>query len=163
MEQHAAGSFKRTTTGGTAKALPLLLFHDNRSFPIGQSEQWTHDGGLNGVWRLNDSPEAVRAAEAADAGDLVGLSIGFMPVRSDWEYVDDWEPSKGPEYKDKVDVDRIALLEVSLTPTPAFENAEVTCVRSAFDMETRSQMAHARRVRAVDARRADVDRLRSAA
>ena len=163
MEQHAAGSFKRSTTGGTGKRLPLLLFHDNRSFPIGHAEQWTHDAdGMRGVWKLSATPEARQAAEAADAGDLVGMSVGFAPVRSDWTYVDEWNPDLGPEHKDRVTRLESRLLEVSLTPTPVFGDAAVTCVRSSFDMEARSAQARAARTRAVDAWRADVDRLRSA-
>jgi HK97 family phage prohead protease len=162
VEQHAADSFKKSTTGGTGKNLPLLLFHNNRSFPIGHAESWTHEGGLNGVWKLNGSPESDRAADAAAAGDLVGLSVGFMPVRSDWVYVEDWNPDLGPEYKDKVTRQESRLLEVSLTPTPVFVDAEVSVVRSAFDLETRAQQAHARAVSAVDAWRELVDALRSA-
>ena len=164
IEKHAAGSFKRSTKGGIGKRLPLLLFHDSRSFPIGHSEQWTHDAdGMRGVWKLADSAEARQAAEAAKAGDLVGMSVGFLPVRTaPVEMVDEWNPDLGPEHKDRITRLESRLLEVSLTPTPVFGEASVSCVRTAFDLEARSQMARARRTRQVDAWRADLEALRSA-
>jgi HK97 family phage prohead protease len=164
MEQHAQDSFKRSTNGGSGKRAPLLLFHDNKSFPIGHADSWTQDGGLNGVWKLNDSSEAKRAAEAADAGDLVGLSVGFMDAAPPtWEYLDwdDWNPDLGADHKDKVTRVESRLLEVSITPTPVFPDAEVTGVRSAYSIETRERNV-ASRVRHVDAWRAEVDRLKSA-
>jgi hypothetical protein len=163
LEQHAADSFKKSTAGGTGKKLPLLLFHDNRSFPIGHAEQWSHDGGLVGVWRLNESAEAQQAASASERGDLLGMSVGFMPIRSEWDYLEweDWNPDLGPEHKDKVTRRESRLLEVSLTPTPVFSDAEVSSVRTAYSMETRAQALGAR-VRAADAWRATVEELRSA-
>ena len=141
LELHAPDSFKRSTKSNAGQGLPLLLFHDHRSFPIGHAESWTHDDALRGVWRLNDSPEAQRAAEAADAGDLRGMSIGFQPKDSQWEYVEDWNPDLGADHKDRVTRKESRLLEVSLTPTPAFEDAAVSCVRTSFDLATRSAMA----------------------
>ena len=161
LEQHASGSFKQSTKAGTGRGLPLLLFHENRSFPIGHAEEWRHDDGLSGVWRLNDSPEAQRAAGAVDDGDLNGLSIGFLPIKSEWAYVDEWAPDLGPEHKDRVTRFESRLLEVSLTPTPAFEDAEVACVRTGFNLATRAAMTSARPL-AVDAWRDVLDELRSA-
>ena len=163
MEQFAADSFKKSTTGGTGKNLPLLLFHDNRSFPIGHAEKWTHTDGLTGVWKLNGSAEANRAADAAADGDLLGLSVGFMPVDSQWTYTDDWNPELGPDHKDRVTRVESRLLEVSMTPTPVFADAEVTSVRSAFDVEVRAAKAKEEKTRAADAWRDVVDGLRSAA
>jgi HK97 family phage prohead protease len=161
MERHAAGSFERSTKAGSGRQLPLLLFHDNTAFPVGHAEQWSHDGGgLDGVWRLNDSPEAQRAAALADAGDLTGLSIGFQPIRTDRAYVDEWDPELGPDHKDRYTRLESRLLEVSLTPTPAFADAEVTLVRSAFDAQQRAAM-RPERVAEVDRWRATVDTLRS--
>lgn len=160
VEQHAAGSFGQTTKAGTGKGLPLLLFHDNRSFPIGTAESWTHDGGLHGVWRLNDTVEAQRAARAADDGELVGLSVGFQPIRSDWEYVEDWNPDLGPDHKDRVTRLESRLVEVSMTPTPAYVDAGVTMVRSGFNLQTRAALVRPRPLE-VDAWRAWRDALPS--
>ena len=81
LESHDGSSLKKTTAGA-AKQAPLLLFHNNQAMPIGHAEQWTHTGdGLDGLWRLNSSSAAQDAASMADAGDLKGLSIGFVPIR----------------------------------------------------------------------------------
>lgn len=131
MEQHDKGSLDRTTKESASK-LPLLLFHNNRSWPIGVSDSWTHeDDGLMGVWRLNQTNDAQQAAQLAESGDLGYLSIGFSPIRSAWEYVDDFNPDLGPDHMDRVTRLESRLLEVSLTPTPAFSSAEITMVRTA--------------------------------
>jgi uncharacterized protein len=123
-EKHVAGSFKRSTDN-KAKGLPLLLFHNRESFPIGNSTDWDHRAdGLYGTWHINESSEAQRAASAAYDGELTGLSVGFVPERP--HYDPDAEPL--PElthYESR-------LVEVSLTPTPAYEGAEVALVRTAF-------------------------------
>lgn len=143
LEQHAQGSFDRTIQLG-AKKLPLLLFHNNRSWPIGHIEEWRadNDDGLDGVWRLNDTQDAQQAATLVNAGDLPGLSIGFYPYRSEWEYVDDWNPDLGPDHMDRVTRTESRLFEVSLTPTPAFEGAEVGLVRSSERPRPRATSRH---------------------
>lgn len=131
MEQHAIGSLKQSTSVGKGRSLPLLMFHDSRSFPIGVSDGWTHtDEGLLGRWKLNDSADAQRAAAAAEAGELTGLSIGFQPIRSRWQYVawEEWDPDLGPDHMDRVTRDESRLVEVSITPTPAFADAQVSAV-----------------------------------
>jgi hypothetical protein len=131
LEAHAVDSFKRSTNG-PAKNAPLLLFHDSSSFPIGHAESWNHIGdGLHGVWKLNDSAEAQRAGQAAEAGDMIGLSVGFQPVNSQWELVDNFAPELGAAHKDRVTRTQSRLVEVSMTPTPAFVDAMVTEVREA--------------------------------
>lgn len=132
LEQHQAGSFARSIKEAASK-LPLLLWHDNRTFPVGVSEEWKdNDAGLDVVWRMDSSEEAGRAHDLAAKDMLTGLSIGFAPIRSEWEYVDmdDWDPEGGPEHMDKVTRVESRLLEVSLTPTPAFAGAQVSLVRS---------------------------------
>lgn len=158
-EQHATGSFERSTKGGSGKSLPLLLFHNNATFPIGHAEAWQHlDDALVGVWRLNDRAEAQTAASMAEAGDLLGLSVGFQPIRSDWELVDDWQPELGK--KDRVTRLESRLLEVSMTPTPAFADARVSEVREATTY-TRAARSALLPVLAADTWRAQVEALRS--
>ena len=142
VEQHAGGSFARSTRGA-GKNLPLLLFHDNRKWPVGHAEAGSHDGGLRGVWRLNDTDDAQTAAKLAEAGDLRGMSIGFQPNQSKWEpkSADDWNPDLGPDHKDRVTRLESRLLEVSLTPTPAFADAQVALVRTAFSRDGRAEVA----------------------
>lgn len=165
LEAHQLDSFKRSTKGGSGKALPLLLFHNNQSWPIGHAETWDHrSDGMHGVWRLNDRPEAQQAAQMAESGDLVGLSVGFQPKRSKWTFVDDYAPDLGPDHMDSVLRLESRLLEVSMTPTPAFAEAGVTAVRTAEIRTThllqRSRVLGDRKSEA-DAWRTIVDGLRS--
>lgn len=133
LESHDPASLKKTTAGA-AKQAPLLLFHNNQQMPIGHAESWKHaDDGLDGLWRLNSSAAAQEAAQMADAGDLKGMSIGFMPIRSRWEFVDDWDPDEGPDHMDRVTRLESRLIEVSVTPTPAFSGAQVASVRQSPD------------------------------
>ncbi len=132
LEQHDSASMKKTTAG-SAKNAPLLLWHDNQAMPIGHAEQWSHDGGLDGLWRLNATSQAQEAATMADSGDLTGLSIGFVPIRSKWEFVDEWDPDQGPDHMDRVTRLENRLVEVSITPTPAYAGAQVTHIRQSPD------------------------------
>jgi HK97 family phage prohead protease len=132
VEAHRFGSFERSTKGNAGRELPLLLFHDNRNWPAGRAESWTHEAdGMHGVWRLNDTTDAQTAATLAASGDLIGLSIGFQPIRSEWELLDEneWNPDLGLDHKDRVTRLESRLLEVSMTPTPAFKEAKVTAIR----------------------------------
>jgi hypothetical protein len=160
MERHAPRSFAQSTKAGSGKNLPLLVFHDRTSYPVGRADSWTHDdGGLSGVWRLSDSDDAQRAArEAADGG--LGLSIGFQPIRSDvTKQAATWAPDLGPEHKDWITRSESRLLEVSLTPVPAYTDSVVTMVRSAFDPDRRPTVDVAHPL--LDSWRATVDGLRS--
>jgi hypothetical protein len=156
LEQHRHGSFKRSTSPArpAGQKLPLLLFHNNQSFPIGHAESWSHPAdGLRGVWKLNGSPEAQRAAQAAEAGDLVGLSIGFIDAAAPaWTDGDPY--SDDPDELPRVTRLESRLVEVSMTPTPAFASAGVTMVRSAWRPPTPPE-------RDVDRWRRIADQLRS--
>jgi HK97 family phage prohead protease len=131
FEQFARGALGESIDA--AGPLPLLLWHDNRTWPIGVADEWVDAAdGLHGVWRLDDSTEAQRAARQARDGFLTGMSISFAPVedrreaRADWE---DWDPSD-PDTWDVVTRVQARLLETSLTPTPAYADAQVALVRS---------------------------------
>jgi len=108
------------------------LFHDQQSMPIGHAERWTHDqDGMHGVWQLNDSAPAQEAARMAESGDLLGLSVGFQDIRDPtWELPDDFMPDLGPAHKARVTRLESRLVEVSMTPTPAYADAGVTMVRT---------------------------------
>jgi HK97 family phage prohead protease len=124
-ERHAGGSFKRSTRDRSGHHAPLLLWHDNQQFPIGHAEAWQHTpDGMFGVWKLNETDNAQQAAKLAKAGDLTGLSVGFQDAVS---------PDVDEDAAGKLWVTRMEsrLLEVSVTPTPAFADAAVTMVRTA--------------------------------
>lgn len=132
LEEHEPGSFAKSIKEA-AIDLPLLLFHDQRSFPIGAADEWDdNDEALDGIWRLDeDSEHAQRAAQLADKGMLRGMSIGFTPIRSEWTFVDDWDPARGPEYMDRVTRKESRLAETSVVPAGAFKEALVKMVRAA--------------------------------
>ena len=144
-ERFAIASFARSIAEA-ANGLPLLMWHDNRTWPIGVSDKWSDVAeGLDGVWKLDTSEEAERAADLAEKKMLTGLSVGFVPIRSTWEMVDwdDWDPDLGIEHMDKVTRDEARLLEVSLTPTPAYAGAQVSLVRTREAKKVREGRASA--------------------
>lgn len=102
--------------------LPLLLFHDSRSFPVGIADRWIHKpDGLYGVWKMDSAQQAKEAARQASVGHF-GLSIGFQGT------------AEGTDYRtegDQLWVTRLVarLLEVSLTPVPAYVGAKVTLAK----------------------------------
>lgn len=148
LETMAPGVFSRSISEA-ARGLPLLLWHDSRTYPVGVSETWAEDAdGLRGVWRLDGGDEAQRAAQLAQDGLLVGLSVGFVPIRSTWTYADVWDPDRGPDGMDRVTREEARLLEVSLTPTPAYAGAQVSLVRSAGGELRRERERPGREVRA---------------
>jgi hypothetical protein len=159
MERHAQRSFLQSTKAGSGKNLPLLMFHDRAAFPVGLAESWKHDDGLTGVWKLADTDEAQRAARGAADGAF-GLSIGFQPIRSEvTKQAQSWAPDLGPEHKDWLTRAESRLLEVSLTPVPAFTGAEVTMVRSAYRSDDRPGGPAGTPL--LDGWRAELDALRS--
>lgn len=140
FEQFARGALSESID--ESGPLPLLLWHDNRMWPVGVADEWTDSpDGLHGVWRLDDSAEAQRAARQARDGFLTGMSISFAPVTSrreanaDWE---DWDP-EDPDTWDVVTRVRARLLETSLTPTPAYADAQVALVRSVEGRHARAR------------------------
>ena len=131
----------------SAHALPLLLFHDSRTFPVCAAEEWSEEpDGLVGLWRMDeDDPEAMQALDKAGKGMLTGLSVGFAPIE-DWREID----GELKDVNNEVEMDdtgtfwvtrrQARLLEVSLTPTPAYVGAGVLEVRSVLDrMPSRSE------------------------
>jgi len=159
MEQHASGSFERSTRGGAGKNVPLLMFHEQRSWPIGKAESWKHYASLSGVWKLADSDEAQRAARAAANGEL-GMSVGFLPVHTRAHKVPSRiAPELGPEFKPWLIRDESKLIEVSLTPVPVYDSAQVVMVRSRYNPD--EYAAEPIATPDLDAWRAELDAVRS--
>ena len=125
LESVAPGCFDKSI-GEAAAGLPLLMFHDDASLPVGKSESWDpRKTGLWGEWSLDRRPEAQEAGRLADEGLLRWFSAGHSPIRSEWQRVDDWDPDLGPEYMDRLTRLESRLLETSLVTTPAFAGAQV--------------------------------------
>lgn len=113
----------------SARALPLLLFHESDRIDtiVGRVESW-QDGkqGLDGVWLLDDDEYGRAAAGKIESGSLGFMSVGFQPLNGERGSLRTW---------DEDDVLHVArkearLLEVSLTPTPAYKEAVIVKVRS---------------------------------
>lgn len=131
MEEHAPGSLAKSIKEA-AYDLTLNVFHENRTWPIGAAREWQDTRtALDGIWRLDHSEEAQRAAQLADDGMLNGLSIEFQPIRSAWTYVEDWNPDLGPEFKDRVVRQESRLVGTALVPAGAFAGAATKWVRTA--------------------------------
>lgn len=145
-ETHLPGSLSKSI-GEAARGLPLHLFHDDgsgtdmtvESWPIGVATEWQDDEtSLRGVWKFDGSPKAQRARQLATPDPETGvsmlgyMSIRFAPIRSNWTRVDDWDPDKGPAFKDHVDRVESRLVSVALVTGPAFVKAAVEWVRAAM-------------------------------
>jgi HK97 family phage prohead protease len=166
LEAFERGSMSKSITEASkaGRDLPLNLFHDNRSFPIGAASKWDEEtNGLVGTWRIDKSERAQEAARLADDGLLTGLSIEFQPVRSTWEFVEDWNPSLGPDFMDKCTRVEARLGAVGLVQTPAYVSAGVDLVRSA-DARRRGQLeAEQRSAPGLTEWKAELDRIREGA
>ena len=128
MERVAPGAFDKSIKEA-ASGLPLLMFHDDASLPVGVSTSWdSRADGLWGTWRLDSRAEAQEAGRLADEGLLRWFSVGHQPIRSEWDRVDDWDPDLGPDHMDRLTRIEARLLETSLLTTPAFGDAQVDSV-----------------------------------
>ena len=128
-EEFTRGAFARSIQQGAGQ-LPLLLFHDDRGWPIGTSEEWRDESdGLHGVWKLAAHEDAQRAAQMARDGMLSYLSIRFQQDPGRFDFVNTREK---PHF-----IRRSArLLETSLVSTPVYPDSTVTWVRSANPART---------------------------
>jgi len=124
-----------------ARSLPLLLWHDDTSWPIGAAVEWqSTPEGLDGVWRLDDSPEAQRAGRMAQDGFLTGMSVGVVPVRSDHDFARDWDLDNEANM-DRVTYQEARLVETSLVYAGVFADAQVTFVAHASARPSTKQPA----------------------
>jgi HK97 family phage prohead protease len=163
LEEFAKGSLGKSARESAA-ALPLMLFHgaDGHPMPIGAIARWDEQStGLWGEWHIDDdatAQDAARKAKTTDdrPGSLNFMSIRFAPIRSEWTYVDDFNPELGASHKDRVVRKEARLLEVSLVPTPAYNDATIQWVRSAEKIHPRKQQR-----RAADAWRAELEKLKA--
>jgi len=144
-EKMVRGTFRKSIREAASR-LPLLLWHDNRTFPVGVSRKWEEtDEALVGEWDIDpDDDLAQTAARKADGKMLTGMSVGFAEVnRKDAVVRVDAATGEEVEADEWWRLERpglvwreARLLEVSLTPTPAYAGAQVAMVRSAQRQRT---------------------------
>ena len=78
LESFQRGAFTQSIV--RTPRVPLLLWHDNRGFPIGAAVAWDdREDGLHGRFRLALSAVAQQAGAYARDDFLTGLSVGFSP------------------------------------------------------------------------------------
>lgn len=117
-----------------AKSLPLLMFHDDMTWPIGSATDWDSvpGDGLYGTWSLDDSADAQRAAKMYAAGHLKYLSVGYQPILSRLELPDagrlDLEDSSTWGTVTRLEA---RLLETSIVPVPLYPSAQIMLVAGA--------------------------------
>jgi hypothetical protein len=97
VEGFARGAF--TASLVIRSDVPLVLWHDQRAFPIGSAIAWDDRCG---TFRLAMTSVALLAAQHVAEGFMTGMSVGFTPVRSTWRYAAEWNPMLGLEHMDQV-------------------------------------------------------------
>ena len=122
-ERHAPGVFAKSIAEA-AHNLPLMVQHEHQKLPVGSAREWESrdDDGLWGRWVLARTQEAMELRSLVDDGHVSGLSAGFIPVRSDWEY------------RDLPDLDRVTrlearLMEASVVALPTWDEARLVLTR----------------------------------
>jgi HK97 family phage prohead protease len=136
----ATGCFDKSIKEA-GRNLPLLLWHDAESFPIGYNTKWqSRSDGLWGEWSLDDGPDAQRAARLAQSGVMTGLSVGWVPVLNDWQISDlsEWSMDDTSTL-DRCTVREGRLVETSIVATPQYDEAQITKVASRRDTPASSR------------------------
>lgn len=133
-EVWADGLFDESIAGLSAK-LPLMIWHDDMTWPLGSHLEWDPRAGdgLYGTWSLDRGPEAQRAAQMAADGHLGYLSVGYGPTLSRV----DFDLDEG-DY-DLADADtwptitrlKARLMETSVVPVPLYHSAQILLVACA--------------------------------
>lgn len=125
-EQFKPGAF--TSSLRTDPAPPLLHAHQDQVFPIGRIVPGSYrDDGLGptliAALDLMD-PLAVEAGRKAANGYLTGVSVSFIPIRSS-EQATTPQLTGDARWNPLVTRHEVRLLEVSLTPIPAYASGQV--------------------------------------
>lgn len=104
----------------------LLLFHNSRSWPVGNWSDLQKVAGskprLEGTANFLEAgllDEADKAATLVGAGILRACSIGFIPKDAEWIYDEDGRNTYGIDFKE------VELIECSIVPVPAHPAALV--------------------------------------
>lgn len=120
-EEFAPGAFHGSLR--TASNLPLLAHHDPEQI-VGVAETWTErSDGLWGQWRIGTSSFAQETARMVRDGLLNFLSIRFQATPENADV------TVNPDGREHVRWRTARLIEVSLTPIPAYATATVAGIR----------------------------------
>lgn len=124
IETIAPGAFAKSIKEA-AKGLPLFVSHKHDQWPVGRSVAWEDTPTeLIGTWEFTTSAEADEARGMVLDGTVSGLSVGFQPLRSDWNPGSDTEPPSVVRREAR-------LFETSITPIPQYAAAQIMLVRTA--------------------------------
>lgn len=106
------------------RGIPLMLWHDRESFPVGKVVSWEHsERGPVARFIFADYDKAHLARTLVDTGFLKAVSVGFIPKEGFVREADD-----------VVVFTRSELVELSLTATPSSRGALIDLKRSIDDL-----------------------------
>jgi uncharacterized protein len=111
------GSTTRSVKQTGAK-VPLYPQHNKREFPLTRGAEWTeHQGGLDGAFKLPDTTAARDTLTLVQEGIVDSFSVGFRGISAR----QDGNTTVRTE---------VALVEVSLVASPAYQSAKVAGIRA---------------------------------
>jgi HK97 family phage prohead protease len=118
-ETFVRGAFARTIRE-RGDRVRLMVSHERSKLPIGRATSLTEDAaGLVGDFRVSKTMQGDEVLELVRDGALDSLSVGFVPVAD--RRLPDGTVSRT----------EVALKEVSVVATPAYDGALILGVRSA--------------------------------
>lgn len=117
-EVHTFGEFKRSIAE-RGDRIKLLSQHDRRTNPLGRAVLLEERrSGLYAEFKVSATQAGDEALELIRDGVLDSFSIGFQPIREQWNVG-----------RTKRTLTESKLTEISLVTFPAFESAKVAGVR----------------------------------
>lgn len=122
-EEIAPGAFSEAI--GSGSDIRALFNHDWNKV-LGRSKAGTlnlseDERGLKFEVELPNTSYASDLVESMDRGDIDQCSFGFIPTEETWDY------SVEPAHRT---INKVELFEVSVVSIPAYEDTEVSLVRS---------------------------------
>lgn len=123
-DRHGTTMTPGSLTADLDRGVPLMLWHDRESFPVGKvvSWEWTEKGPV-ARFIFADYDKAHLARTLVDSGFLQAVSVGFIPKEG---FVRDAD--------DVIVFTRSELVELSLTATPSSRGALIDLKRSIDDL-----------------------------
>jgi HK97 family phage prohead protease len=112
----------------------IMLFHNYHDFPVGVGvgkKAWVDGKDLKVKFKflIDDNDKAFQAARLWKAGALKGLSVGFTPDYNEIDYPE----QKGAKQQPRRIFKKVELLEVSVVPIPANQDALMASVSKSLD------------------------------